>query len=149
MDAQTNPFEELNRYFKRMSRQFDDSSRMWGTEPFDRWMSEFGAMAIDLVEYDEEFVATVELPGFDRDEIGIEVTDHTLRIEADHETHTDTEEQTYLRKERRHESTHRSIQLPEEIDRENVTATMQNGVLTVTLPKHQTDDTRSIEIDVE
>ena len=40
-------------------------------------------MAIDLVERDEELIATVDLPGFEHDEVSINVTDHTLRIEAE------------------------------------------------------------------
>ena len=149
MSSRTNPFEELERYFNRLSRQFDDSSRMWGSQPFDRLTAAVESMAVDLVEHDDEFVAIVDLPGFERDDIEIEITDHTLRIEADHDEHIETAEEAYLQKERHHESIHRSIQLPNDIDREAASATMQNGVLSITLPKLQTEDTRALEIDVQ
>lgn len=150
MSARNNPFEELERLFERMSRQFDDASRRWESEgPFGRWMSEFESMAIDLVEHDDEFLVTVDLPGFERDDVEIRITDHTLRIEAEHETAMEEEEEQYLRHERRHESTQRSIRLPDEVDKEGVKARMKNGVLTITLPKREAEEAHTVEIEDE
>jgi HSP20 family protein len=148
MSSRSNPFEELEHLLDRMSRQFDDATRMWETEnPFGRGASEMEAMAIDLVEEDDEFVVTADLPGFERDDVEIRVTDHTLRIEAEHEESTEEREEDYLRRERRHESMRRSIRLPDEVDKEAVTARMQNGVLTVTLPRLEAEEARSIDIE--
>jgi len=148
MGTRSNPFEELERLFERMSRQFEDASRMWGgEEPFAWATSELESMAVDLVEHDDEFVATVDLPGFERDDVEIRVTDHTLRIEAEHEESVEEEEEQYLRQERRHESMHRSIRLPDEVDTDGVTARMKNGVLTITLPKHEVEEAHRIEIE--
>lgn len=148
MSARPNPFEELERFFERMSRQFDDASRRWEREgPFSRWTSEMESLAIDLVEHDDEFVVTVDLPGFERDDVELRVTDHTLRIEAEHEEATEEEEEQYLRRERRHESTKRSIRLPGEVDKDSVQARMKNGVLTITLPKLEAEESRTIDIE--
>jgi HSP20 family protein len=146
-----NPFEEIERLFERLSRQFEDASRDWESDgPLAEWRSGIESMAVDLVERDGEFVATVDLPGFDREDVDVQVTDHTLRIEADREESTEEdaggEEGRYLRHERRRESTHRSIRLPDAVDTEGVTARMNNGVLTVTLPKVEAETGRSIEI---
>lgn len=150
MNTRSNPFEELQPLFERMSRQFDDTSRMWESEgPFGRWVSEAGSMAVDLVDRDGEFVATVDLPGFEREDVDIQVTDHTLRIEAEHEEMLEEEEERFIRHERRHESTERSIRLPEEVDKEAVNARMKNGVLTITLPKIEIEEARKIEIEGE
>lgn len=147
-----NPFEEIERLFERLSRQFEDASRDWESDgPLAEWRSGIESMAVDLVERDGEFVATVDLPGFDREDVDVQVTDHTLRIEADREEATEEdvggEEGRYLRHERRRESTHRSIRLPDAVDTEGVTARMNNGVLTVTLPKVEAETGRSIEIE--
>jgi len=148
MSTRSNPFEELERLFDRMSRQFDDATRTWEEEsPFGRWSSAMESMAIDLVEADDEFVVTADLPGFERDEVEIEVTDHTLRIEAEHEEATEEREADYLRQERRHESARRSIRLPDEVDKEAVKARMKNGVLTVTLPRLEVEEARQIDIE--
>ena len=148
MSISTNPFDEIERLFERMSRQFEDASRMWEPkEPFARWTTMFEPMAVDILENDEEFVATVDLPGFDREDIEIHVADQTLRIVAEHEERIEEEEERYLRRERRHETADRTIQLPEEIDTEEVTARMKHGVLTITLPKVEIEEARTIEIE--
>jgi HSP20 family protein len=148
MSARSNPFEELERLFDRMSRQFDDATRMWEEEsPFGRSSSEMESMAIDLVEADDEYVVTADLPGFERDEVEIEVTDHVLHIEAEHEEATEEREADYLRQERRHQSVRRAVRLPDAVDKEAVEARMKNGVLTVTLPRLESEEVRTIEIE--
>lgn len=150
MSTHTNPFEELERLFERMSRQFDETSHRWESEgPLTWWASELEPMAIDLIERDEEFVTTVDLPGFERDDVEIEVTDHTLRIEAEHEESLEEESGQFLRRERSHETVHRSIQLPDDVDKEDVKARMKNGVLTITLPKTEVEESRTIDIEIE
>lgn len=151
MSIRSNPFEEIERLFERMSRQFEEASRKWeDDESISLWLSGFESMAIDLVEHDEEFVMTVDLPGFERDEVDVRVTDHTLKIDAYHEEsieEEEEEEESYLRRERHHESLHRSIQLPAEIDPEGLDARMKNGVLSVTLPKLEVEEAKKIDIE--
>ncbi|WP_144905589.1 archaeal heat shock protein Hsp14 [Halobellus captivus] len=150
MSARSNPFEELERLFERMSRQFDDTAGIWESDgPFSRWATAPESMAVDIVEHDEEFVVTVDLPGFEREDVEVNVTDHTLRIEAEREMESEAEEEDYLRQERRQRSMHRSIRLPDEVEKDSVTARMKNGVLTVTLPKMEVEEARTIEIDSE
>jgi len=149
MSIRSNPFEEMERFFERLSRQFDEATESWESGgPFGQWTSEVEPMAVDLVESDEEFVVTVDLPGFERDDVEIQVTNRTLRIEAEREEATEEEEEErYLRRERRHESMHRSIRLPGDVDTEAVNARMKNGVLTVTLPKAESEKAHRIDIE--
>lgn len=134
--------------FERLSRQFEDQTRkLESSGSLARSSSALESMAIDLVEHDDEFVATVDLPGFERDEVDVKVTDRTLRIEAEHDETVDESEEQYIRHERRHESTHRSIRLPEAVDTEAATARMKNGVLTVTLPRLESESARRIDVE--
>jgi len=142
--SSSNPFTDIERFFERMSDQFDDASRRWGSG--DGWSSAFESMAVDLLERDDEFVVTADLPGFERDDIDIRVTDHTLRIEAERDEETETEDETYLRRERRHATASRSIRLPEEVETDGVSARMEHGVLTVTLPRAEVTEAKRIEI---
>lgn len=147
MTQRRNPFEEVERFFERMSRQFEDSSAVWEANGPLGWGGGFVEMPVDLAEQDEEFIVTVDLPGFDKDDVDVRVTDHTLRIEAEHEEQTDEESPEYLRQERRHESMYRSIKLPEEVEKTGVKAKMTNGVLTVTVPKLEVEEAQTIEIE--
>lgn len=150
MSIRTNPFDEMEQFFERLSHQFDEATESWESGgPLGQWTAEMEPMAVDLAENDDEFVVTVDLPGFERDDVEVTVTNHTLRIEADREesiVEEETEER-YIRRERRHESMHRSIQLPGEVDTEAVDARMKNGVLTLTLPKAESETARTIDIE--
>ena len=148
MSVTSNPLVELEQLFDRMSRQFDDISRMWESEePFGRWISKFESMAIDLIEHDDQYVVTVDLPGFERNEIDVQVTDHILRINARYDETIEEQDALYLRHERRRESMRRSIRLPDEVEVDGVKATMKNGVLTITLPKLEAEKARTIDIE--
>ncbi len=150
MATPLNPFKEIEQLFNRMSRQFEETSReIDSSEPFGLTLGS-RTMAVDVVEDDESIVVTADIPGFDREDIDIRVTDHTLRIDAEHEETVDeSEDERYLRRERRHRSMSRSIQLPSEVDTGNVEARIKNGVLSITLPKTEPEDAREVEIEVE
>ena len=148
MTSRTNPFDELERLFERMSHQFEEASQSWGTgEALEPWTGGLETMAVDLAEHDDEYVASVDLPGFERDDIEVSVTDNTLRVAAEHEEAAEEEGEHYLRRERSHRSQERSIRLPGEVDPDAVEATMKHGVLTVTLPKAETEKAKRIEIE--
>lgn len=148
MTPRSNPFEEIERLFENMSRQFEEASWSWGDrEPFARLSTGFETMAVDVVDHDDEFVVTVDLPGFDRDEVDVRVIDHRLTIEADHDEETEDSDETYLRQERRHRELSRTITLPDAVDEDAVRARMHNGVLTVTCPKIEVEEAHDIEIE--
>lgn len=151
MATRINPFTELERLFSQLSEQFDDTSReLETTEPFRRLSLGPSSMAVDVVEHDGTFVVTADLPGFVSDEVDVHVTDHTLRIDADHEETTEADsEGRYVRRERRRESQSRSVRLPSDVDAASVTARMEHGVLTVELPKEAAEEAREIDIEVE
>lgn len=153
MTAARNPFEMFEEMFDRMSQQFQTASRSWESgESFDTWRPRLGfeSMSLDLIDHDGEFVVTVDVPGFERDEIDVRVTDHTLYIEAEREESVEETGERYLRQEREHRSTSRSIRLPESVEADDITATMKNGVLTLTIPKAEPrEEGREIEITVE
>jgi len=142
----TNPFEEVERLFDRMGRQFEEAAERWDAgESLGRRSP--SAAPVDLIEHDAAFEVTVDLPGFDREDVEIRITDHTLRINAERDERVEDEGTTYLRRERSRHSVSRAVQLPEAVDTEAVEATMSNGVLTVSLPRLATEPSRTIEIE--
>jgi HSP20 family protein len=150
MSARRNPFEEMERLFERLGRQFEEVSRNWESDgPLGGWSPGEESMSVDLVDEDEAFVATVDLPGYDRDDVEVRVTDHTLRIAAERDEALEEGDERYIRNERRHQSTRRSIRLPEEVDAAGVSARMKNGVLTITIPKLAAEEAHRVEIEGE
>ena len=131
MTSRRNPFEDLERLFDQMGKQFEDLPA-W--EGLDYPMS--SQLKVDVVEHDDEFEVTADLPGFAKEDIDVELVDDRLRIEAEHEEEIEEGEPgRYVRRERSKQSMSRTITLPEEVDEENVEAHFRNGVLSVTLQK--------------
>lgn len=147
MSARTNPFEELERMAERMTRQFDEAARAFDTErPLERLTADREA-PLDVVERDEAYAVTVDLPGFERGDVAVEVSDHSLRVTADREETVEESDERYLRRERRHESVHRTVDLPEAVDADGATARMNHGVLSVRLPRREHASARTLEIE--
>lgn len=132
-----NPFDEIERMFDRMSRQF---------ETFDEDLFE-GSVAVDVEDVGDSYVVTADLPGYSRDDINVEIAGRTLTVSADYDEADETgEEGRYIRRERQRRSTSRSVRLPEEVDEAKAEAEYNNGVLTVTLSKLTDSAGRDIPI---
>lgn len=128
------PLDSMQEWIERMNREFADATR--------RWEGDFGGMPIgpsspdvDLVEHEDEYVVAVDLPGFSADDVTARVTDQTLYVDAEWSSSAEESEENFIRRERHHRSQSRSIRLPQPVDADAVEATMNNGVLTLTVPK--------------
>ncbi|MBP1923383.1 HSP20 family protein [Halorubrum alkaliphilum] len=139
------------------SNPFDEIEQFFGRTPFAGAGRDLRSADVDVAEYDDEVVVMADLPGFDREDIDVRADDGriTIRAERDAERADDSTPDTvengrYLRRERRHESVTRSVDLRHDLVEADATATYHNGVLTVTLPKRTPEDgDDSHRIDVE
>jgi HSP20 family protein len=143
MMRRPSPFADLESWFDRMNEQVEQLGRFDGN-----WMrsSDF---AIDVAEHDADVVVTADLPGFEKSDIDVSVSERTLTIRADRDVDAAHEAGSYLRRERRHTSVRRSVPLPAHVVEDDATASYKNGVLTVTLPRRHVVDEDSRHIDVE
>lgn len=107
--------------------------------------------AMDVMEDDENIVVKTDLPGVNRNDIKIDLTEDTLEIKAEHseETEEETEKEgiTYHKKERRYASAARTLILPAKVKMDDVTAKFDNGVLTITLPKLEKKETFEVKVE--
>ena len=85
---------------------------------------ETGSEDYELYEEDNEFVLTVEIPGFDTSDISVTWDDGVLNIAAEHEDESRGRKKTY----------HRRFRFPKTIEDEEIHAKYRNGVLEVRLP---------------
>ena len=86
-----------------------------------------------------------ELPGFKLDELELTVLGDQLTIKGTRENETN-DETTYHRSERWTGTFERTLTLPTDIDAEQVTATLKDGILSITLPKAQASLPRKITV---
>jgi HSP20 family protein len=101
--------------------------------------------ALDVFENDENYVATVELPGFKSGDISIDLQDGVLTLSGERKVETEGA----FRHERPAGKFTRRVELPNRVDSQRVTAGYQDGILTVTLPKAEEGKPRKISISLD
>ncbi|KAF9812875.1 hypothetical protein IEO21_05926 [Rhodonia placenta] len=79
--------------------------------------------------------AAFELPGLNKDNVSIDVHNGVLTISGESKFSNDRDENGYAVRERRYGKFSRAIPLPQGIKSDDIRASMENGVLTVTFPK--------------
>lgn len=109
-----------------------------------------GSFDVDIVENDNDFVVSAELPGFKKKGINISYQDDNLTIKAQHESSSEVhnDDGRVIRHERSNQNVSRSFYLPS-VNAEMIKASYDGGVLTITLPKKDPETTgvHRIEID--
>jgi len=136
------PWDDFRRFEEMMNRMFENFS---GKTTSRRLLSsgERGAVVpseyrepfIDVMESDKEIIATAEMPGLEKQDIKINVTEDMLEISAETKQEEKKEEKGYIYRERRSGSYYRAISLPSPVDPDNSKATYENGVLEIKMPK--------------
>jgi HSP20 family protein len=95
------------------------------------------APALDVVENDDKYVVTVELPGTKKDDVTVEVHENVLTIRGEKRNEREEEKEQRRYVERTYGSFSRSFTLPSNADGERVSAAFRNGVLTVDVAKRE------------
>ncbi|MFB6302037.1 MAG: Hsp20/alpha crystallin family protein [Haloferacaceae archaeon] len=114
------------------------SSWLQGTD-FPSRLFETGRNDYELYEEDDEFVLSVEMPGFEPEEITVSWDEGVLNIAAEHEDDRRGERKTY----------HRRFRFPKNVDDEAISAQYNNGILEVRLPVMTGATTRGQEIEIQ
>jgi HSP20 family protein len=115
----------------------DISRLLWDAKPRSAAASGEWMPAVDIREEDDRFLLTADLPGVDRKDVEITVEDHVLTFKGERSTLTDENKEGFRRRERIHGSFLRQFTLPDTADTENISATVNAGVLEISIPKQQ------------
>lgn len=134
-------FEQLD----RMRRQFD---QLFGdVQGAPRGLPGAGVFPqINLTEDADKFYIRAELPGVKSDDIQIQATAKNLSIAGERNIEAENEGVRYHRREREAGKFSRIITMPTEIDPERIEAKMQDGILTIHVPKTEAVKPRQITI---
>jgi len=103
---------------------------------------------MDVEDAGAEYHVTLEVPGLKKENVKIEATPTSLELSTEASTEEEEKGKNYMRRERTCSRFHRSLDLPEEIDTEKVDASMEDGVLTIVLPKKEPRETHKKTIEV-
>lgn len=137
--------EEMDRVFDRVLPESLAIGWRGLSEPgilrSDGWLP-----AMDVSDTDTELVIRAEVPGMPAKDLDISVSGHTLTLSGRKEESCERKEESYFHCERRFGSFRRSIELPEYVEPDKVTAESSNGVVTIHVAKKPGSKPRQIEI---
>ena len=127
-----NPFGEMARMRNEIDRLFEDAFNA----PVGKWeRSAVWGFPLDVTENEDAFMVKAAVPGMNPDDLDITISDNVLTIKGEtQEEDVHDDEKVHLR-ERRFGSFMRSISLPTPVESDNVAANIENGVLTLHIPK--------------
>lgn len=142
------PFEEMERMFEQ------NFSRGW-MHPFQFDWPSFSKMkafegktpSVDVIEKDDEIIVKAELPGVDKKDLDISVTNNTVTIKGTTSHEEKEEKGDYYRCEISRGSYSRTLSLPAEVDEDKTKAKFKNGILNLTLSKLKKSKRHNVKVE--
>jgi HSP20 family protein len=136
------PVREMMSLREAMDRLFDDAF----TRPVNLRDGGWSAPAIDMYQTDDEVVVKAALPGFQADEVQINVTGDVLTLRGEIKHEEEKKERSWHIREHRWGSFERSISLPTDVVADRANADFTNGILTISLPKAEEVKPKTITV---
>lgn len=133
---------------QNMDYLFNSDSFFGNNFPFRGFIIEPIEPRVNIKNGDGAFVVEASVAGYHKDEINLAVEDNTLTLSGNKKEDNKIEGDGYKKKEFFCSSFKRSFNLSEEIEQENISAEVKNGVLTVNLPKKKKVQPKKIPITV-
>lgn len=126
----------LFNYFDNMEKNF-----------FGDMAQSFSTFRTDVIDEGDKYVLKAELPGFQKEDIKIDIEGSYLTISAQHSDETEEKKDNFVRRERRYGSFARSFDISD-IKSNDITADYTSGILSLNLPKVEgtVPESRRIEI---
>ena len=139
---------DFDRMMERFQREFED---FWEMPPrmrhWMRWRHGFPMMPfVDLEDRGNDFRLTVDMPGFNKEDVNIEVGEDSVAIQAKRTQAEEEKKKNYVRRERAAQTYYRRVQLPEKVRSDDAKASLNNGILEIILPKKEPKETKKLTI---
>jgi HSP20 family protein len=138
------PFSEMVTLRQAMDRIFEDS--FVSPLTMRSFNGEAPGPALDVHETGDEMVVSAALPGLKPEDVDITITGQTLSIRGEFKADEKVQRDQYLYRERRFGTFHRQLQLPVRVQGDAATATFEDGVLTLSIPKAEEVKPRQIQV---
>lgn len=144
--ARWNPWGDLFNLHEQLDQMFGDVFRSTLMPSGAPMQSAPATLALDVRQTDEAYTIEASVPGFKPEEVEVTLDDNVLTIRGEHREESDETKGGYVRRERRSNSVFRQVGLPAEVRGDDITATFENGVLCVTVPRAQKAQPRRITV---
>jgi HSP20 family protein len=104
--------------------------------------------AAEVAESDGEVIVKLEVPGVDKDQLHVSVTDDAVTVHGETRKETEEKKQSYYRQEISYGAFRRTVPLPADVDPAKASAELKNGILKITLPKAAQAKAHRVEVSV-
>ena len=143
---------------REIDRLFDDVVANFGLSPMRSMLADpktgtaklmgMYRPKIDVSCDDKHYEITLDVPGLTKSDISIDVNDDILTIYGKKEEKSENKEKHFYRVERSYGSFQRTLSLPDDVNADDISANLKNGVLTLDIPRqpNETQNTRNISI---
>lgn len=140
---------DVERVFDRLFGRGWPSLTHWrGTPLFGNLLEEADIRlpSLDVIDRDNEILVRAEVPGIEKKDLDISLTDNLLTIKGQSSSENKEEKGDYHRHEISSSSFARSVTLPGTVDSSKAAAAMKDGILEITLPKMESSKRRNIAV---
>ena len=135
------PWSMLDQLRKEMEQAFERSGGETGSVVTSDWTP-----AVDIKESDNAFTIIADIPGVDAKDIEVHMENGMLTIKGERESEKKEEKEGYKRVERSYGSFYRRFSMPDTANPDKIAAKSKNGVLEITIPKHEKLQPRKISV---
>jgi HSP20 family protein len=140
------PMNEAVTLRQMMDGLFDDAfSGDWHPFEIERTL----VPPVDMIDSEKEITVRATLPGVARENVSIDVTGDTLTIKGETRSEKEEKKENYLYRESRHGTFSRALALPEGLQVEKAEAKMENGILTIRLPKAEIAKPKTVKVEIK
>ncbi|MCX7724654.1 MAG: Hsp20/alpha crystallin family protein [Thermodesulfovibrio sp.] len=142
------PLKEIEEIRKEMDRLFEEFLSPIRRR---RAVSPEGVISpnVDIFERGGEIVIQVELPGVSKEDLDLTITDDRLIIKGEIKKPEGISEEDYILNERNYGTFSRTVNLPPDIDKSSVKATLRNGLLEIVILRKEESKPKEIKIPLE
>ena len=148
------PWEAMERRMEEMERAFEDFFPTPWTKGFrfpSLWKGKGLSMEglspkVDIIDRDDQVVVRAEVPGIDKDNLDVSVTENTITLKGETKKEEKEEKGNFYRSEISRGSFQRTFALPCDVDGSKAKAEFKNGVLELSLPKVTKSKRHSVKI---
>ena len=145
------PFNRRRNQLQNRERNIFDIDQVFenffNDSVFPSYFSHSGLMKADIRDEGDKFIIETDLPGVSKENINIDVEGGRLTISVSQNEQNEDKRDNYICKERRMSSMKRSFNL-DNIDSDKISAKLENGLLTLTLPKAEPEKPAGRKVDI-
>ena len=143
------PFRMLERFADEMDRMFDDFGlgRGWGRPSLLSGGASWSPQ-VEMSQQNNELIVRVDLPGMNRNDIKVDVTEGAITIQGERKSEHQEERGGVYRSERSYGSFYRTIPVPEGTMTDQAKATFKDGVLEISMPAPPEQVTRGRRLEI-